>query len=252
MKKNNVVKLLVIAFVVAIVSTGIFYGLFVSKLSSNVGSGKMLVVAAKHLKPGTVLQAVDVKTIPFPGEQLPRGTYGSVDQVVGSTVFDTINEQELILESKLASTQSGGGAGVPTGMRAVSVHVTDSTGVLALLHAGQKVDVQVVLARLNGEVSVRTAIEDLRILSITPTPEVTSQGHTLPVVTLLAKPAEADILALGDAGARVRLTLRNPLDEEMRAGSALTLGTVMKGGGPSTDAKRKSSVKEKPASGSTK
>jgi pilus assembly protein CpaB len=220
-----------------------------------VGSGKMLVVAAKNLKPGTVLQAVDVKTIPFPGEQLPRGTYGSVDQVVGSTVFDTINEQELVLESKLASTQSGGGAGVPAGMRAVSVHVTDSTGVLALLHAGQKVDVQVVLARQNGEVSVRTAIEDLRILSITPTPEVTSQGHTLPVVTLLAKPAEADILALGDAGARVRLTLRNPLDEEMRAGSALTLGTVMKGGGPAADGKRKGGniqKIEKPASGSTK
>src|SRR5258708_13206514 len=127
-------------------------------------------------------------------------------------------------------------------MRAVSVHVTDSTGVLALLHAGQKVDVQVVLARLNGEVSVRTAIEDLRILSITPTPELTSQGHSLPVVTLLAKPQEADILALGDAGARVRLTLRNPLDEERRPGSALTPGPFMSGGDAPTTGKRRPSL----------
>ena len=41
MKKNNLLKLLGIAFVVAIVSTGIFYGLFVNKLSSSTGSGKI-------------------------------------------------------------------------------------------------------------------------------------------------------------------------------------------------------------------
>ena len=39
MKKNNMLKLLGIAFVVAIASTGIFYGLFVNKLSSSTGSG---------------------------------------------------------------------------------------------------------------------------------------------------------------------------------------------------------------------
>ena len=37
MKKNNLLKLLGIAFVVAIISTGIFYGLFVNKLSSSTG-----------------------------------------------------------------------------------------------------------------------------------------------------------------------------------------------------------------------
>ena len=47
MKKNNMLKLLGIAFVVAILSTGIFYGLFVNKLSSSTGSGKTLVVAAQ-------------------------------------------------------------------------------------------------------------------------------------------------------------------------------------------------------------
>jgi pilus assembly protein CpaB len=158
MKKNNVVKLLVIAFVVAIISTGIFYGLFVSKMSSSTGSGKVLVAAAKTLKPGTVVKAEDVKTIPWPSEQLPPGTFGSIEQVAGSTVFDTIAENELVLESKMASTQSGGAAGVPAGMRAVSVHVTDSTGVMALLRAGQKVDVQVVLAKKDGPVLVRTVL----------------------------------------------------------------------------------------------
>ena len=68
------------------------------------------------------------------------------------------------------------------------------------------------------------------MLTVTPQPEQSSQGRTLPVVTLLAKPADADILALSDSGARVRLTLRNPLDEATRSRSVLTLGSVMRGG----------------------
>ena len=55
------------------------------------------------------------------------------------------------------------------------------------------------------------------------------------MVTLLAKPSEADVLALADSGARVRLTLRNPLDDEKRARAPLSLGAVMHSGGSSPD-----------------
>ena len=229
MKKNNYVRLFGIAFVVAIIATGVFYGLFVSKLSSNAGSGKALIVAAKALRPGTVLQAADVKGLPWPTEQLPQGTFGTPGEVVGQTVFEAINEEEPVLATHLASEQSGGGAGVPAGMRAISVHVTDSTGVLALLRSGQTVDVQVVVGRGNsGETEIRTALENLKVLSVIPTPEQSSQGQNLPVVTLLAKPTQADTLALADSGARVRLTLRNPLDEETRSHGTLSLDSIMR------------------------
>jgi pilus assembly protein CpaB len=232
MKKTNLVKLLGVALVVAIISTGLFYMLFAMKANSQT-NGATLVVAARTLKPGTVLASADVKTIAWPAQQLPKGAYRDPKEVVGSTVFDTMAEEEPVLTSRLASAQSGGGAGVPAGMRAVSVHVTDSTGVMALLRGGQKVDVQVVVGRGNKpeETEVRTALENLTVLSVTPQPEQGSQGQNLPVVTLLAKPADADILALADSGARVRLTLRNPLDEATRARGALTLGAVMRGAG---------------------
>src|SRR5581483_827199 len=228
MKKNNLFKLLGIAFVVAIIATGVFYGLFVSKMSSNTGSGKMLVVAAKPLKPGTVLQTTDVKLVPWLGDQLPKGAFGSATDVAGQTVFDAIGEDEPVFASRLATTSNGGGSGVPSGMRAVSIHVTDSTGVLALLRSGQKVDVQMVTGRgERGDTQVRTALEGLKVLSVTPQTEVSSQGATLPVVTLLATPHEADILALADSGARVRLALRNPLDDETRSRSAIGIPGVM-------------------------
>src|SRR5580704_371601 len=120
MKKNNLLKLFGIALVVAILSTGVFYGLFVNRLSSSPGNGKTLVVAAKALKAGVQLQPDDVKTIPWPQEQLPSGFYATVDQVTGNTVFDPIGAGEPVVASHLASAQSGGGAGVPEGMRAVS------------------------------------------------------------------------------------------------------------------------------------
>jgi Flp pilus assembly protein CpaB len=235
MKKNNVLKLLGIAFVVAILATGVFYSLFVSKMSSNTGSGKMLVIAAKALKQGTVLQASDVKVVPWLGDQLPKGSFGSASDVSGKTVIDPIGEDEPIFGSRLATADNGGGSGVPSGMRAVSIHVTDSGGVLALLRPGQKVDVQVVTGRGDhGDITVRTAVESLKVLSLAGS-ELSSQGASLPVVTLLASPREADVLALADSGARVRLALRNPLDDGTRNRAPLMLPGVMRAGGSKTE-----------------
>jgi Flp pilus assembly protein CpaB len=228
MKKNNLLKLLGIAFVVAIVTTGVFYGLFVNKLSSSTSGGKNVVVAAHPLKTGALIAAADLRTIQWPDAHLPKGTFETPEQVVGKTVFDYIGEEELISDTHLSSRQSGGGSGVPDGMRAVSIHVTDSTGVIAMLRTGQKVDVQIVLGKAGTEITERTALENLQVLSVQSAPEGTSQGTILPAVTLLAGPAQADVLAAADSGARVRLTLRNPLDDQTRTNAPVSLGAVVR------------------------
>jgi len=227
MKKNNMLKLLGIAFVVAILSTGIFYGLFVNKLSSSTGGGKTIVVASHPLKSGAVIAAADVKTIQWPGVQTPKGTFEKPEEVIGKTVFDAIGDEELVSDMHLASAKSGGGSGVPQGMRAVTIHVTDSSGVISMLRTGQKVDVQVVLGKAPTDTTVRTALEDLQVLGVNPTGEGTSQGTILPAVTLLAGPAQADVLAAADSGARVRLTLRNPLDDQTRSSGPVSLNAVV-------------------------
>ena len=101
---------------------------------------------------------------------------------------------------------------------------------MALLRAGQKVDVQVVTGRGQkpNETEVRTALENIAVLSVTPQAEQSSQGHNVPVVTLLAKPQDADVLAAADSGADVRLALRNPLDMATRTRDTLPLGAVMR------------------------
>jgi pilus assembly protein CpaB len=228
MRKKNLMTLLGIALIVALISTGVFYGLFVSKLKSS-GSGRTLVVAAKALEAGTVLEAGDLKAVSWPAEELPEGAFERPDQVTGKTLFGPLAPAEPVLASRLVSEEGGGqSVGVPAGLRAVSVHVSDSGGVLALLRKGHKVDVQVVIPKTNtSPAQMRTAAEGLEVLAVSLKPELNSQGFSLPVVTLLADPQQADALAVADSGARVRLALRNPLDSERRARPALTLNAVL-------------------------
>ena len=230
MQKKNLVKLLGIALAVALVATGVFYGLFVSNLKSNADSSKVLVVAAKSLEAGKVLAANDLKTAPWPGAELPKGAFANVNEVVGKTLFDGIDEAEPLFASRVLSKDgSGRSSGVPEGMRAVSVHVSDSSGVLAMLRPGHKVDVQVLVRRGKeaNTIEVRTALEQLEVLSVNLKRDENSQGEELPVVTLLATPSEADVLGLADSGARLRLTLRNPLDQGKRPGSSVSLPAIM-------------------------
>jgi pilus assembly protein CpaB len=229
MKKKNLMTLLGIALVVALISTGVFYGLFVNNLKSS-ATGKTLVVAAKDLEAGTVLASADVKMIPWGSDEVPQGAYENPAQVAGKTLFGGLAKAEPVLASRLVSEDgNGGGSRVPAGMRAITVHVSDSSGVMNLLRAGHKVDAQVLIAKGDTPPQLRTALEDIEVLAVNTKAEANSQGFVLPTVTLLAKPADADVLALADSSARIRLTLRNPLDTQERTRGVLTLPAVMQG-----------------------
>jgi pilus assembly protein CpaB len=207
--KRNLVPLLVIAFVVAIISTGIFYGLFVAKLRSAAASpGKSIVVAARNLDRGTVLQAADLKLIGWGDADAPQGAFTAVGPVAGLTAIAPLQENEPVLQSRVASRTSGAGAGlgIAPGMRAISIHATDSSGIVTMLRPGYKVDVQLV----SNQAELRTILQNVEVLSV----NTTGDGHgASPVITLLVDPEGADMAGLGDSTAHLRLALRNPLDD---------------------------------------
>ena len=87
MKKNNMGKLLGIALVVAIISTGLFYRLFAMKANSQTGhhaGGRGQGSESRH--------RADARPIskPFPGRpsSFPRAPIGTPEEVIGNTVFD--------------------------------------------------------------------------------------------------------------------------------------------------------------------
>lgn len=226
--QKKLLPLLGIAFVVAIVATGILYGLIAGKLGSSSGSraNRSIVVAAQDLQPGRVLKAEDVKLAPWGGET-PRGAFTGVEQVSGMTVLEMVRATEPVTQPRLAAKDSAGAAlAVPSGMRAVSIRATDSAGVVALLRPGHRVDVQVVRTRQGNDVELRTVLQNVAVLNLAPVEANAGRSGQGSVVTLLVKPAEAEALGLADSGARVRLALRNPVDGEKSPLGGLGIGNL--------------------------
>ena len=207
--KKNLVPLLSIAFVVAILSTGIFYGLFVGRLNSATTPGPMIVVAARNLDRGAALQPADVRLAAWGMPVPPPGALTALNQADGLTLIRPLVENEPVLQSQVASRTSGAGAGLglAPGMRAVSIHATDSVGVVSLLRPGHRVDVQLVTSA--GQPELRTILQNIEVLSVGA--QADSRGN--PVITLLVNPEGADMAGLGDSAAHLRLLLRNPLDD---------------------------------------
>ncbi len=227
--KRNIVPLLGIAFVVAIVSTGVFYGLFAGKLksSSPETNGQSVVVAARDLERGTVVKPGDVRETKIGGSL--KGSFSHSKDAVGVTLLEAVQENAPLLQDRVASQDpkiNGGGNGLLTGMRAISVHVSDSSGIIGLMHAGSRVDIQAVSDR-NGATELRTIQQNVEVLAVSPQLEASAGNRTpSPVVTLLAHAQDVDVIAVADSGARIRLALRNPLDEGVGPRNALALASV--------------------------
>ncbi|MBL8228565.1 MAG: Flp pilus assembly protein CpaB [Bryobacterales bacterium] len=234
-KKKSLVPLFGVAFIVAILSTGIFYGLFVGQLDSatSVKATGTVVVAARAIPSGTILNAGDVKTVPWASEVRPAGAIPSPEEAAGKVVAIALAENELITQGHLGQRDGGskesGGLGIPEGMRAVSIQVQDSSGVVSMLKPGLKVDVQVVASVNTGqyhEPHIRTVLENMQVLTVPPE----GQSGRAQVLTLLANPREAAVLGLADSTAKVRVVLRNPIDQKRDNLGAVGLTSVFSPG----------------------
>ena len=225
--KRNLVPLLGIAFVVALAASGIFYGVFVSQLkrASEKAVVQQVVVAGKSLENGTVLKAADLKVAPWAGA-LPPGSLRDTSEAVGKTLYSAVQENEPVTLARLSSETGWRGVGLRKGMRAISVHVSDSGGLLPLLRSGNHVDLQAVQNRNTPLASLRTILQNVEVLGVQPLPEGPVNQAASFVVTLVMSPENADRVALADSGASLRLLLRNPADDEQGQRSGILLSTL--------------------------
>jgi Flp pilus assembly protein CpaB len=227
--KRNMVPLLGIAFVAAIVATGVVYGLFGGRLRAKAPdlAGQSIVVAARDLERGTVIKPEDLQVTQVKGTL--KGSYAKVDDAVGATLLEAVQKNEPLLEGRVASLDAkgtGSGGGIAAGMRAVSIRVFESSGVMGLLHVGSHVDLQAASER-NGPTELRTILQNVEVLRVNPQLEPAANSRfPVPVATVLVPAQYADIVALADTGARLRITVRNPLDEGTAPRHALGLAAV--------------------------
>lgn len=213
--KRNLFPFLGIAFVVAIAATGIFYGLFVGKISGAAptvaANAAGVVVVTRAIGRGLVLTAADVRLQPA-GAERPEGAFGNVDEVVGRTVVKPLAANEPVIAAALDGAKGAGALTIPKGMRAISIRVADSNGLVPYLRAGNRIDVQSIHPPNTGEAPVRTLLSNAEVLNVhTDTSPQPSPGT---VLNLLVPARDVERVALADSAAKVRIVLRNSEDKE--------------------------------------
>jgi pilus assembly protein CpaB len=227
--KKNLAPLLGIAFVVALISTGVFYGLFAGRLRATTAElpKQTILVAARKIERGAVVSTADLRASELRSARPLTGSFSRPEQVVGATVLEPVEENEpLTSRVTVHGSRAGGPAGVPAGMRALSIHVSGSSGVLSLLRPGYKVDIQALADRGNA-LELRTILQNIEVLSIAAQAEAGPPGYPAgPAITVLTRPEDSDVLALADAAGRLRLALRNPLDLDARHRPTLALAAL--------------------------
>jgi len=228
--KRNMVPLFAIAFVVAIICTGVWYGLFAGKLRSSTEiPGHAIVVAARDLDRGTVIQPSDLRISEVQG--ILSGAYSRPEDAAGATLLTSLKANEPLLEERVSPRADAANAAqpVPTGMRAVSLHIFQSESVLNLLRPGSRVDLQAVSDR-NGSTELRTVLENVQILAVSAA-DANGNRPAGAVITVLIRAQDSDMLALADAGSRLRAALRNPLDQGTTPRHPLALAALFSGSG---------------------
>ena len=176
-----------------------------------------VVVAAHDMPLGSILGDRDVKTVDWAGGALPPGFIGSVPEAVGRGLITPVQENEPVLEAKLAAKGAGGGLPViiDQGMRALSVAVDQVVGVAGFVLPSTRVDVLLTLTDAGSkEPATRVIMQNVKALAAGQSIQQDKEGkaQSVPVVTLLVTPEQAETLALAASQGRIQMALRNSLD----------------------------------------
>jgi pilus assembly protein CpaB len=184
-----------------------------------------VVVAAHDMPLGTLLRQADLKTVNYPERDIPKGVVFQPKDAVNRVVLFPMNSNEPLLISKLSGTTTveGVSSTIEQGYRAVSVQITDVSGVAGLIQTNSRVDVLFTRPGTMAEATTSTILQNVKVLStgrLIPTGQtVDPRTPKSPVVTLVLKPEDAQKLELAKNQGRISLSLRNPLDTSESADS---------------------------------
>ena len=182
-----------------------------------------VVVAARDMPLGTLLRAADIRTINYPERDVPKGVVFDSKDATNRVLLFPISRNEPVTISKLSGTTSveGVSSTIEPGYRAVSVQITDVSGVAGLIQTNSRVDVLFTRPGTMAEATTSIILQNVKVLS---TGRLAPAGQTpdprtprSPVVTLVLTPDDAQKLELAKNQGRISLSLRNPLDNSQSA-----------------------------------
>ncbi|MBV7265862.1 Flp pilus assembly protein CpaB [Erythrobacter ani] len=191
-----------------------------------------IVVATQPLEFGSPLTAENIRLQNFPASSVPQGAFRTIEGTLdgGRVALRPIVPGEPVLASKVSG--SGGravlSANLPEGMRAVSVAVTEVTGVAGFARPGDVVDV-ILTRQIPGpgadasDLMTDVIMERVPLLGIN---QIASENATEPTVgktaTLQVDLFQAQKLALATRLGTLSLALRNVENDAAQAALTVT------------------------------
>jgi pilus assembly protein CpaB len=182
-----------------------------------------MAVAMHDMPIGTLLKKSDLKLIDYPEKDVPKGSIFQIANAESRVLMMPLNTNQPVLQGMLSepTTMEGVASTIDRGYRAVSVQVTDVSGVAGLIQPGSHVDVIFTQPGSMVEAATSTILQNVKVIS---TGRTVAIGQTVdprapksPTVTLVLLPADAQKLELAKSQGKISLSLRNPLDTAQSA-----------------------------------
>ena len=178
-----------------------------------------VVAAARDLPAGTRLRKGDLKAVAMVERDIPKGAILDEKLLADRVLLYPVSNNEPLLTAKVAALAGAEGvtATIDAGKRAISVQITDSSGVSGLIQPRSHVDVLFTRTGSMTEAVTTTILEDVAVLAIGRATEAQAidpkQTRTqAQTATLLVTPEDAQKLELAKNQGKISLALRNPLD----------------------------------------
>jgi pilus assembly protein CpaB len=193
------------------------------KASQKGPDGVPVAVAAVPISLGQAVDLTKVSIAYLPGESIPQGAFSNPSALTNRVLARSVVPGELILESSLLpeGAQAGLGALLGKTSRAISIQVDEFRGVAGFLQPGSKVDVL-----STGGDTTETVLQNIKVLAVDVRVERNDGTPvTARVVTLEVDSRQAATLAHAESQGSLKLTLRNPKDDENSRPVQMVLGT---------------------------
>lgn len=182
-----------------------------------------VVVAKVDIPLGAEIVAEQLTVATFPQNATPDGVFDSVEKLVGRIAVVNIAAREPLTDFKLAPEGSSGGlsATIPEGFRAMAVKVDDVIGVSGFLKPGTMVDVLTVIEPPRDQMTKvepvsKIVLQNVKVLANGQNidkPKDEREAESVRVVTLQVTPEQAEKLALAAVEGKIRLVMRNAIDQ---------------------------------------
>ena len=258
---------LLVAAVTAVMAKNMFTGASAPEAqAASVPIGPKIMVARKALPVGTIIDAESFTFQPWPQELVQNAYYqegqpdADMSKLMGTVVRNPITAGQPVTRGTLVGPEDRGflAAALGPGMRAVTVPVTQTSGVAGFIFPGDRVDVVLTQDVTGGgegpplKVS-ETIIRNVRVLATDQ--RIDSKGEdgktvvkTFSNVTMEATPRIAEKIAVAQSVGTLSLSLRSIADSTAELERAVASGQVKlpKGASPAEERKMLLAVANQP------